>query len=151
MDHDNLSSGLPPLSFREISDIPFAGYMAAFESRLLIGHDGELRLGDSLLRGPIERDQHFGTCQVKVWLDRGPLRRPVRMRLVIAPRSSTATILELIPCQQVRPGEAYFTAGHRLLDSLTRMLQARMPLQQRPDQDYPRTPVRAGGSPLSPS
>ena len=154
MHHDNLPPGFPPLanllSFREISDIPFDTYMAALESCQLIGHDGELRLGKSLLRGPIEHNQHFGTWQIKVSLGRGPLRPPVRMRLVIAPWSSTATALELIPCQQVRPSSAYFAAGHRLLDSLTRTLQSRIPVQQRRDQDYLRAPVRVGAPPLSP-
>ena len=52
------------------------------------------------------------------------------MRLDIEPWSLTATALELIPCQRVRPSAAYFAAGHRLLDSLTRPL----PVQQCPDQ-----------------
>jgi hypothetical protein len=154
MHHDNLPPDVPPLanllSFREISDIPFDTYMAAFESCHLNGHDGELHLGKSLLRGPIKRDQHLGTWQIEVSLSRGPLRRPVRMRLVIAPWSPSATALELIPCQQVRRSAAYYAAGHRLLDSLTRTLQARMPTQQRPDQDYLGTPVKVGGPPLNP-
>ncbi len=41
------------LSFRRIADIPFDAYMAALDSWQLTGHDGELRLGHSLLRGPI--------------------------------------------------------------------------------------------------
>jgi hypothetical protein len=154
MQHDTLPPGFPPLanllSFREIADLPFDYCITALESCQLTGHDGELRLGSSLLRGPIERDQHFGTCQIKVRLGRGPWRPPVRMRLVIAPWSSTATAIELIPSQQVRPSAAYFAAGHRLLDSLTRTLQARMPVQQREDRDHLHTPVGAGGPPLSP-
>jgi hypothetical protein len=155
MHHDNLPPGLPPLanllSFREIADLPFDDCIAALESCQLTGHDGELRLGNSLLRGPLERHQYFGTGQIKVRLGRGPLRPPVRMRLVMAPWSSTTTALELIPCQQVRPGAAYFAAGHRLLDSLTRTLPARVPVQQRPDQDDLRATVSAGGPPLSPA
>ena len=154
MHHDNLPSGFPPplansLSFWEIADIPFNGYVAGLESWQLTGHDGELRLGNSLLREPIERHQYLGTWQIEVRLGRGPLRRPVRMRLVIAPWSSTATALELIPCQRVRPSAAYFTAGHRLLDSLTRTPPAHVPVQQRPDQDYLRPTVSAGSPPLS--
>ena len=136
-------------SFRRIAGIPFDACMAALESWQLTGADGELRLGNSLLRGPIERDQHFGTCRIEVRLARGPLRPPARMRLDIEPWSPTATALELIPCQRVRPSAAYFAAGHRLLDSLTRPLPVRVPVQQRPDQDYLRAAVSAGGPALS--
>jgi hypothetical protein len=45
----------------------------------------------------------------------------------------------------VRRQGAYFVAGHRLLDSLTRPL----PVQQCPDQDYLRAAVSAGGPALS--
>lgn len=41
-------------SFRRIADTPFDAYLAAFESWQLTRHDGELRLGNSLLRGPIK-------------------------------------------------------------------------------------------------
>jgi hypothetical protein len=131
------------LSFRRIADIPFDTYMAALDSWQLTGH--ELRLGNSLLRGPIERDHHLRTCRIEVRLARGPLRPPVRMRLEIEPWSPTASALELIPCQRVRPSAAYFAAGHRLLDSLTRTLPVRVPAQQHPDQDHLRAAVRAGG------
>ena len=66
------------LSFRRIADTPFDTYMAALDSWQLTRHDGELRLGNSLLRGPIERDRHFGTCRIQVRLARRPLRPPVR-------------------------------------------------------------------------
>jgi hypothetical protein len=133
------------LSFRRIAGIPFDACLAALESWQLTGHDGELRLGNSLLRGPIERDHHVGTCRIEIRLARGPLRPPVRMRLDIEPWSPTATALELIPCQRVRPSAAYFAAGHRLLDSLTRTLPVRVPAQQRPNQDH----LRASGPALS--
>ena len=113
------------LSFRRIADTPFDTYMAALDSWQLTRHDGELRLGNSLLRGPIERDRHFGTCRIQVRLARRPLRPPVRMRLGIEPWSPTATALELIPCQRVKLSAAYFAAGHRLLDSLTHTPPAR--------------------------
>jgi hypothetical protein len=96
--------------------------MAALESWQLTGHDGELRLGNSLPRGPIERDQRFGTCRIEVRLARGPLRPRLRMRLDIDRWSATSTVLELIPCRRVRPTAAYFRAGHRLLDALTHSL-----------------------------
>lgn len=137
------------LSFRRIADIPFDTYIAALDSWQLTRHDGELRLGNSLLRGPIERDQHFGTCRIEVRLARGPLRPPVRMRLAIDPWSPTATALELIPCQRLRPSAAYFAAGHRLLDSLTRTLPVRVPAQQRPDQDHLRAAASAGSPAIS--
>jgi hypothetical protein len=137
------------LSFRRVADIPFDTYMAALEGWQLTRHDGELRLGHSLLRGPIRRDPHHpGTWRIEVRLARGPLRPPVRMRLNIEPWSPTATALELIPCQRVRPSAAYFAAGHRLLDSLTRPLAARVPAQ-RPDQDHRRAAVTASAPALS--
>jgi hypothetical protein len=91
----------------------------------------------------------LGTRRIEVLLARGPLRSPVRMRLDIEPWSATATALELIPCQRVRPSAAYFAAGHRLLDSLTRTLPVRVPVQQHPDQDDLRPVVGADGLALS--
>lgn len=137
------------LSFRRIADTPFDTYMAALESWQLTGHDGELRLGNSLLRGPIERDHDVSTWRIEVRLARGPLRPPVRMRLDIEPWSPTATALELIPCQRVRPSAAYFAAGHRLLDTLAGSLPVRVPAHQRPDQDYLRAAVSPGAPALS--
>jgi hypothetical protein len=137
------------LSFRRIADISFNAYMAALDSWQLTRHDGELRVGSSLLRGPVERDRHSGARRIEVRLARGPLRPPVQMRLNIEAWSPTATALELIPCQRVRPSAAYFAAGHRLLDSLTRPLQVLVPAQQRPDQDYLRAAVSAGAPALS--
>jgi hypothetical protein len=134
--------------FRRIADIPFDTYMTTLDSWQLTRHDGELRLGKSLLQGPIECDHHTGTGRIEVRLARGPLRPLVRMRLDIEPWSPTATTLELIPCQRVRPSAAYFAAGHRLLDFLTGTLPERVPAQQRPDQDYPRAAVSAGGPAL---
>jgi hypothetical protein len=91
------------MSFRRIADIPFDAYIAALDSWQLTGHRGELRLGNSRLRGPAERDPHFGTTRIEVRLAHGPLRPPMRMRLEIEPWSPTATALELIPCQaQIR-------------------------------------------------
>ena len=135
--------------FQGIADTPFAAYMAALESWQLTGHGGELRLGNSLLRGPIEHDQHFGIWRIEVCLGRGPLRPPVRMRLEVAPWYTGATALELIPCQRVRPSAAYFAAGHRLLDFLTRTLPVHVPVHQRPDQDDLCATVSARGPALS--
>jgi hypothetical protein len=137
------------LSFRRIAGIPFGACIAALDSWPLSGPDGELRLGDSVLRGPVNRDHHLGTCRIEVRLARGLLRRPVRMRLDIEPWSPTATVLELIPGRRVRPGAAYFAAGHRLLDSLIGALPARVPVQPRPDRDHLRAGAGAGGPALS--
>ncbi len=112
-----LSAG--SVSFGRIVAVPFGAWVAALERWQLTGHDRQLRLGQSLLRGPAERDPHLDTCRVEVRLGRGPLRPPVRMRLDIDRLSATATALQLIPCQRVRPTAAYFRAGHHLLDSLT--------------------------------
>ena len=144
-----MSGQLADAVFQGIADTPFDAYMAALESWQLTGHGGELRLGNSLVRGPIEHDQFFGTWRIEVCLGRGPLRPPVRMRLDIAPWYSGATALELIPCQRVRASAAYLAAGHRLLDSLTRTLPVRVPTQQHPAQDYPRAAVSAGAPALS--
>jgi hypothetical protein len=143
-----MTGHLADSAFRRIAGIPFDAYMAALERCELTGHNGELRLGHSLLRGPIEHDQHFGTCRIEVRLGRGPLRRPVRMRLEIAPWYSGATALELIPCQRVRPSAGYFAAGHHLLDILTSPLPARVPVQQRPDRNHLRAAVSAGSPAL---
>jgi hypothetical protein len=125
------SGGDDRLSFRRILDIPFDACMAALESWRLTGHDGELHLGKSFLRGPVERDRHSGTSRIEVRLARGPGRRPVRMRLEIEPWPSGRTALELIPGQRMRPSAAYFRAGHRLLDSLTHALPTRAPARPR--------------------
>jgi hypothetical protein len=127
------SGGADQLSFRRILDIPFDACMTALESWRLTGHDGELHLGKSFLRGPVERDPHSGTSRIEVRLARGPGRRPVRMRLDMDPWSSARTVLELVPDQRVRPSAAYFRAGHRLLDSLIYALPAHMPVRPRAD------------------
>jgi hypothetical protein len=139
------------LSFRRIQDTPFDAYMAMLKSWQLTGYDSELCLGDSLLRGPIEHDHNFGTWRIEVRLTRGrlPLRRPVRMRLEIAPWYCGDTVLELIPCQRVRPSAAYFAAGDRLLDSLTRSRPVPVPVRQRSDQEHRRATVSTGVPALS--
>jgi hypothetical protein len=111
------------LSFRRIVDIPFETCVAALESWQPTGQDGELHVGHSVVRGPIEHQRDPGTCTMEVRLVRGRLRPLLRMRLDIDrwtwPHARTA--LELIPCQRVRPTATYFRAGHLLLDSLTQV------------------------------
>jgi hypothetical protein len=96
--------------------------VAVLENWPRIEHGGELRIGQSLLRGPIEHDRDSGTYRITVRLARGLLRRPLRMRLNIDRWSwrPARTALELIPCERVWPTPAYFRAGHLLMDSLTR-------------------------------
>jgi hypothetical protein len=120
------------LSFPRIIDVPFETCMATLESWQRSGHDGELRIGQSLVRWPIEHDGDLRTSWVEVRLARGPLRPPLRMRLEIYrwSRLSSRTALELIPRGRVRPTEAYFRSGHLLLDSLTRLLRQRPPAQR---------------------
>ena len=137
------------LSFRRIEGTPFDAYMAVLERWQLTGYDSELRLGDSVLRGPIEHDHYFGTWRIEVRLARGRLRPPVRMRLEIAPWYAGATVLELIPCQRVRPSAAYFAAGDRLLESLTRTRPVPVPVRQRPDWEHLRATVSTGVPALS--
>jgi hypothetical protein len=133
---DNLSPGRDTgsgpgwLSFRRIVDIPFETCMATLEAWRREGHNGELQLGQSTLRGPIEHDRGSGTCRVQVHLARGPLRPPLRMRLDLDRWSRpSSTALELIPCGHVRATARYFRAGHLLLDSLTHWLQLEQQIQ----------------------
>jgi hypothetical protein len=113
------------VSFRRIVDIPFEACVAVLESWRLQGHDSELHIGQSRLRGPVKHDRGSGTCRVEVRLARGPLRPLLRMRLDVDCWSSSppGSALELIPCGCVRATASYFRAGHLLLDSLTRSLQ----------------------------
>jgi hypothetical protein len=84
---DSLSPGMGTgsdpgwLSFRCIVDIPVETCVAALEGWRRERHNGELQLGQSRLRGPIEHDRGSGTCRVEVRLARGPLRPLLRMRL----------------------------------------------------------------------
>ena len=129
-----MSAGTCPvpgrLSFRRIVDVPFQTCLAAVESGQRTGPGGELRIGESRLRGPIEHDRDSGTRRIEVRLARGPLRPLLRMRLNIDRWSSSSTALELIPCGRVRPTAAYFRAGHLLLDSLARSLRQPLPAGQ---------------------
>ena len=116
-------------SFRRIIDTPFETCVAALENWQRTEQDGELRIGQSLLRGPIEHDRDSGTCRIEVRLARGPLRPRLRMRLNIDRWSwpPARTALELIPCDRVRPTAAYFRSGHLLLDSLTHSMPRHTP------------------------
>lgn len=120
----DMCSAVGWLSFRRIADIPFGACLAALESWQRTGQDTELHVRQGLLRGPIEADRDSGTCRIQVRLPRGPLRRPLLMRLGIDHWSSSQTALELIPYKRARPTAGYFRAGHHLLDSLTHSLQA---------------------------
>jgi hypothetical protein len=121
------------LSFPRLIDVPFETCVATLQSwQQRAGHDGELHIGHSLLRWPIEHDRSHGIYRVEAGLARGPLRPPLRMRLEIARWSqlSSRTALELIPCQLVRPTAEYFRSGHLLLDSLTHSLRQHQPAQR---------------------
>jgi hypothetical protein len=113
------------LSFRRIVEIPFESCVAALESWWRREeHDGDLHVGQSRLRGPMQHDRDSGTWRIEVRLARGPLRPALAMRLELDrwSSSSSGTALELIPCERVRPAASYFRAGHLLLDSLTHAL-----------------------------
>src|SRR5215831_8915080 len=126
---ERMSSAGYWLSFARIIDVPFEICVATLESWQRTGPDGELRIGQSLLRWPIEHDREYGTCRIEVGLARGPLRPPLRMRLDIDPWSTSfsRTALELVPCQLIRPTAAYFRSGHLLLDSLAHSLLQHLP------------------------
>ncbi len=110
--------------FRRIVDIPFDDCLTALDSWQRTGQDGEPHPGHGLWRGPIEADRDTGTCSIQVHLARGPLRKPLLMRLHIDRWPGARTALELIPSQRARPTAGYFRAGHRLLDSVTCALPA---------------------------
>ena len=61
----SMSAGTCPvpgrLPFRRIIAVPFETCLAAVESGQRTGPDGELRIGESRLRGPIEHDRDSGT------------------------------------------------------------------------------------------
>ena len=136
---------LGPGSFRRIVDVPFETCVAAVDSWRRTARGGEVRFGDSLLCGPVERDPGSATCRIQVRLARGSLRPVRRMRLDIDRWSSSSTAVELIPGGRVRPTAAYFRAGHLLLDSLTRhLLQPLPPAQAQDTASQPRVPVGAG-------
>jgi len=75
---DNLSAGTGTgsgpgwLPFRRIVDIPSETYAAALKGWRREGHNGELQLGQSRLRGPVEHDRGPGTCRVEVRLTAAP-------------------------------------------------------------------------------
>jgi hypothetical protein len=133
------------LGFRRIVAVPFETCVAALGSWQPTGQDGDLRFGDSLLRGPVEHDRDTGTCRIQVGLARGPLRPLLRMRLDIDRWSSSSTALELLPCGRVRPTTAYFRAGHLLLDALTRSLSQHVPpARARDTTSQPHAPIGSG-------
>jgi len=133
------------LTFRRIVDVPFETCLAALESWQRTGLDGELRIGESRLRGPIEHDRDSGTRRIQVRLARGSLRPLLRMRLDIDRWSASSTVVELIPYGRVRPTAAYFRAGHLLLDLLTRSLLQYLPAADARDTaSQPHVPVSSG-------
>ena len=132
------------LSFRRIMDVPFETCVAALDSWQRTGYC-ELRVGESLLRGPVEHDREVGTRRIQVRLARGSLRPLLRMRLDIDRWSASSTVVELIPCGRVRPTAAYFRAGHLLLDLLTRSLLQYLPAADARDTaSQPHVPVSSG-------
>ena len=120
------------LSFPRIIDVPFEICVAAMESWQRAARSGELRIGQALLRWPIEHGRDRGARQIEVWLAQGPLRPRVRMRLEVDQWSASLarTALELIPCHRVWPTGAYFRSGHLLLDSVTHLLRQDLPAQR---------------------
>jgi len=133
-----------PLSFRRIMDVPFETYVAALDSWQRTGHS-ELRVGESLLCGPVEHDREAGTRRIQVRLALGTLRPLLHMRLDIDRWSASSTVVELIPGRRVRPSAAYFRAGHLLLDLLTRSLLQYLPAADARDTaGQPHMPVSSG-------
>jgi hypothetical protein len=107
-----------------------------------LGPDGEMQIGQSRLRGPIEHDRDSGTCRLEARLAWGPLRSRLRMRLDIDRWSSSPQVpLSSSYCAGTRPTAAYFRPGHLLLDSLTHSLPQYVPthaLAARPQSSHAR-------------
>jgi hypothetical protein len=119
--------------------------MAALDSWQQTAQAGEVRFGGSVLCGPVERVPGSATGRIQVRLARAAWRPPRRMRLDIDRWSSSSTAVELIPDGRVRLTPAYFRAGHRLLDSLTRhLLQPLPPALAGDTASQPPVPVGAG-------
>ena len=136
---------LGPGSFRRIVDVPFETCVAALNNWQQMLQGGEVRFGDSLLCGPVERVPGSATFRIQVRLARGALRPLLRMRLDIDRWSCSSTAVELIPGGRVRLSAAYFRAGHLLLDSLTGYLLQPLPAAQARDTaSQPPVPVGAG-------
>jgi hypothetical protein len=66
-----MSSPVYWLSFQRIIDVPFETCLATLESWQHTGQDGELRIGQSLLRWPIEHNRESGTCRSPPCWDHG--------------------------------------------------------------------------------
>jgi hypothetical protein len=138
-------AALGPGSFRRIVDVPFETCVAALDGWQQTAQAGEVRFGDGVLCGPVERVSGSATGRIQVRVARAAWRPLLRMRLDIDRWSSSSTAVELIPDGRVRLTPAYFRAGHRLLDSLTRhLLQPLPPAQVRDTASQPRVPVGAG-------
>ncbi len=75
-----------------------------------------------LLDGQVHHDTHA--------VPKGNYVIAVGISLIVSPSEVGNCV---IADKRVRPSAAYFAAGHRLLDSLTRTPPARVPTQQRPD------------------
>jgi hypothetical protein len=147
-EHMSLPTRAPPIAttFRRIVDIPFETCVAVAESWLGTVPHGDLHIGQTVLRGPIEHSRDSSTSRIEVRLARGPLRPLLPMRLNIDRWSGPAarTALELIPGKRIRPTTAYFRAGHLLLDSLTRRIidLNDLPRDQRQAPPQPAEPCR---------
>ena len=72
----------------------------------LPGPGGELPVGQSRLRGPIEHDPGSGAYRVEVRLARGPLRPLLRMRLTVDCWSCSPPGSALVPCGRVQLRQA---------------------------------------------
>jgi hypothetical protein len=66
-----MCSGPGWLLSRLIVDIPLKACVAVLESWRHQGRNGELHVGRSPLRGPVEHDRGSGACRVEVRLARG--------------------------------------------------------------------------------
>jgi hypothetical protein len=120
------------LLFRRLVDIPFEVCAAALERWSWHDErDGELLIGRSGLRGPIEHDRDSDTCTVEVRLARGTAAlaaaHEARCRalvvVVLEHRARTHPV-------RAPPGDRrLLPPGHLLLDRLTHRLRLEAPSQ----------------------
>jgi hypothetical protein len=126
------------LSFRRIMDVPFGTCVAALDSWQRTGH-GELRAGESLLRGPAEHDRETGTRRAArgsgIVPDMPKTRSGKIMRRVIASISNFADV-----------GDVTTLANPEIVDAIRQHVQAPRPLtsipRRSPSSRVPASPPR---------
>lgn len=112
-------AGNESLTFTRLVDVSCAAYRHALAAwRDTPGSRGATRHASWV--GPVQVDA-LHAWRAAVRLPRTIGMRPIRMDLLILPWTARddRTLLELVPRSRLRPGRAYFRAGHALMDELS--------------------------------